>query len=67
MTDRDQLRNVCCWNARLSAENRRLRNELRWLSRSNGDLEQANAELGVQLSATDALLGSAMDQALGAA
>lgn len=73
MTERDQLLHICHQNGRLEAENRRLRNQL-WrhaeriddLEQVNDELQQAKVDLGAKLEACDALLGAAMDDALGA-
>ncbi len=64
MTDREQLQNVCRWNRELVRENSRLREGLSCVNRDRDELSDANANLRVELSAADALLGTAIDEAL---
>ncbi len=60
----DQLRHVCGWNRRLSRENTVLRLKLRGLEQRLAVLEKQAADLAVERSALDAVLGAAMDAAL---
>lgn len=64
MTEFEQLRHVCRWNRDLASENARLRRELWCKDQACRKLEHANADLQVERDATDALLGSAMDEVL---
>jgi hypothetical protein len=66
MTEREQIQNVCRWNRELVRENSRLHEQLSCVNRDRDELSDANANLGVKLSAADELLGVAMDEALGA-
>lgn len=65
MTERNRLQHLGRQNGRLAAENRRLRNELQRHAGRIRELEEAKADLGAELEACDALLGAAMDEALG--
>jgi hypothetical protein len=60
----DQLRRVCRWNRDLAAENVALREALRRKKQECRELSDANANLRVELSVTDQLMGAAMDAAL---
>jgi hypothetical protein len=64
MTEREQLQNVCQWNRELARENTRLREKLDQAEHSDGELRSTNASLQAELSAADALLGAAIDEAL---
>jgi hypothetical protein len=64
MTEREQLRRVCRWNRNLDRENGRLRDELRRTAQECQELVDANANLRVELSACDTVLGAAMDEIL---
>lgn len=63
-TDREQIRRVCGWNRTLAHENARLRDELGRTKRTCLELRRANADLRVQLAASDRMLGVAMDRFL---
>jgi hypothetical protein len=60
----DQIRHVCGWNRRLSRENTLLRLKNRSLEQRLAVLEKQAADLAVERSALDAVLGAAMDEAL---
>ncbi len=60
----DQLRAVCGWNRSLSRENTLLRLKNRSLEQRLAVLEKQAADLAVERSALDAVLGAAMDAAL---
>jgi hypothetical protein len=64
MTEFEQLRRVCQWNHDLARENARLRLGLCRKNQACRELERANADLRVERDASDALLGSAMDEVL---
>ena len=64
MTKREQMLLICRWNRELVRENSRLHVALRRIEQAQGELSDANANLRVELDAADALLGSAMDEAL---
>jgi hypothetical protein len=66
MTEREQIQNVCRWNRELVRENSRLREKLDRSEHAGDELRCANANLQLERDATDALLGEAMDEALGA-
>jgi hypothetical protein len=60
----EQLRLVCEWNRRLARDNALLRVRLRSTEVEIRELEEARTDLQAQLSAADALVGSAVDEAL---
>ncbi|MGA7705766.1 MAG: hypothetical protein WB998_12820 [Solirubrobacteraceae bacterium] len=60
----DQLRHVCGWNRRLSRENTLLWLKIRSLEQRLAVLEKQAADLAVERSALNTVLGAAMDAAL---
>lgn len=63
MSKRKQLRLVCRWNRDLARENKCLRDQLSRRDERIAELEETVASLGVQLGASEVLLGAAMDDA----
>lgn len=57
MSNHDELRKVCAWNRELMQKNSQLTVQV-------VRLEAANNALGVELTATKAFLGAAIDHAL---
>ena len=66
MSDREQILRVHHRNRDLAEENARLRLRLCDMERECRELNEANAELRVELQAADYVVGEAMDAALGA-
>lgn len=57
MSEKEQLRRLCAWNRELMQKNSQLTVQV-------VRLEAANNALGVELTATKAFLGAAIDDAL---
>ena len=64
MSERDQMLHVCQQNRELARANTRLKEELRRLEQECQEINDANANLRVELDAADELLGAAMDELL---